>query len=522
MRKFFTKKKIIIGIILIVIIGVIGFSVAKGRNDTSGTLTDTVKKQDLKQTVLATGQVTSSTDLSLSFKGSGVVAKINAKVGQQVKAGDIIANLDQKDQAASLTSARGSLAAAQANYNKVVEGAGGEDVQVSQAAVDAAQTTLDNAKKSLSDTIQQQQTAVANAHKAFLNSTITAVPQGSNSNSGIAPTISGTYNSTVTGTYFLSFYSTSSGKSYKLTGLETAIGDTDAGTVSPLGTRGLFIQFPATVYAGDLWQIDIPNTRAANYVSNLNAYNSAQQTQQTTVNAAQNSVASAQAALDQAMAALALKKAQARPADVAAARAQILSAEGQVQAAAASLENTVIRAPANGTVTTVDIKVGEQSTPGKQAVVVQDVDNLYVEANVSEANIAQVLTGQEVSFTFDALGPDRTFKGTVQTTDPASTVVSGVVNYKVTASVEKLPEIKPGMTANMTILTAEKANVLSVPQRAVLSRDGRKFVRVIDDPKKKTYHEVEVATGMDADGGLVEVTSGLSENQEIVTFINTK
>ncbi len=79
-------------------------------------------------------------------------------------------------------------------------------------------------------------------------------------------------------------------------------------------------------------------------------------------------------------------------------------------------------------------------------------------------------------------------------------------------------EIKPGMTANMTILVGEKDNVLAIPQRAVIS-DGKKNVRVIDNDKNKTYHEVEVQTGMEADGGLVEITSGLNEGQEIVTYI---
>jgi multidrug efflux pump subunit AcrA (membrane-fusion protein) len=78
------------------------------------------------------------------------------------------------------------------------------------------------------------------------------------------------------------------------------------------------------------------------------------------------------------------------------------------------------------------------------------------------------------------------------------------------------------MTANMTILTGEKKAVLAVPQRSVLSKDGKKIVRIVTDTKKKTYTEVEVSTGIDADGGLVEIVGGLQANQEIVTFINKK
>ena len=150
----------------------------------------------------------------------------------------------------------------------------------------------------------------------------------------------------------------------------------------------------------------------------------------------------------------------------------------------------------------------------------QDISNLHVEADVSEANIAQLKPDQSVDLTFDALGPTRTFQGKIQSINPGATVVSGVVNYKVTVGVDNIADIKPGMTANMTILVAQKQGVLTVPQRAVITHDSKNFVRIIDDPIKKTYHEVEVQTGLEADGGIDEVTSGLTEGQTIVTFIS--
>src|SRR5262249_7054128 len=135
--------------------------------------------------------------------------------------------------------------------------------------------------------------------------------------------------------------------------------------------------------------------------------------------------------------------------------------------------------------------------------------------------IASLKLDQPVDMTFDALGPDQHFTGMVTAIDPASTVVSGVVDYKVTASLPKTDQVKPGMTANMSVLVAQKQGVLTVPLRSVLNNNGNKTVRVIDDPKKKTYHEVNVTTGIEADGGLAEVLSGLNEGQEIVTFINS-
>jgi len=214
-----------------------------------------------------------------------------------------------------------------------------------------------------------------------------------------------------------------------------------------------------------------------------------------------------------------LKKAQARPADLEAARAQILSAQGQVQAANAALENTIIRAPSSGTITRVDIKVGQTLTAQTEALVLQNVDQLHLEANISEANVAQIQAQQPVDVTFDALGPDEHYTAVVTNLDLSSTVVSGIVNYKLTASLSKTENVKPGMTANMTILTGEKTGSLAIPSRALFLKDGKKFVRVITDTKTKAYREQAVQTGFEADGGLVEITSGLDEGTAIVTFL---
>jgi multidrug efflux pump subunit AcrA (membrane-fusion protein) len=148
-----------------------------------------------------------------------------------------------------------------------------------------------------------------------------------------------------------------------------------------------------------------------------------------------------------------------------------------------------------------------------------NVNELHTEAAVSEADIASVTVGQTIDNTFDALGPDKHFESKVLTVNPASTVVSGVVNYKVTGSLTNIPGVKPGMTANMTILVTEKKDVLVVPSSAVINKDGKKFIRVIDDTKAKTYHEVEVKTDLEADGGLIEIVSGIDAGTEVVTYI---
>ncbi len=519
MKKFFTKKRIIWTVVILVVVGG-GYRLFSHRNTASAIQTDTVKTQNLQQTVLTTGQVVSAVDLDLSFQSSGVVKQVMVKEGDNVKEGQTLAVLDQTTALASLTSARGTLAQAQANYDKILAGASNEAINVAQKAVDAAQVTLDNAQKSLGQTKAQQDVLVKNAYSALLNSGVTATPGQANVSSD-NPTISGTYTGTEQGQYKVSLYNGGSGLRYTVSGLETGEGPINSGAPVPLGSRGLYIQFPSSaLYATDYWTVDLPNTRASTYLANSNAYQAALQTQQSAVTAAQATVNTAQTALAQAQANLDQERAAARPADIEAAKAQILSAQGQVVAATATWHNTMIQAPANGTITQVDIKVGEQATALKEVMVLQDVGNLHAEANVSEANVASLQVGQSVDYTFDALGPDRHFQGTVQTINPASTVISGVVDYKVTATIPSdIPDIKSGMTANMTISVAKKDNVLAVPSGAVINQNGKQYVRVVDDAKKGTYHQVEVQTGLQADGGLVEITSGLSDGQLIVTYV---
>ena len=517
MKRFFTAKKIIWLIVIVSLISAAAYLLFIKKDINGNIQTEVVKKMDLTQTVLATGQVVSGTDLSLSFQTTGAVKQLAVKEGGKVKAGQFLAALDMTNASASLTTARGALAQAQANYEKVLAGASGEEIKVAEKAVDAAQVTLDNANASLINTKAQQDTAVQNAYATLLNTSITATVNPGSIDT-VAPTISGTYTGTEPGEYKIKVYGVSGSLEFQASGLEFSTGGA-SGVPVPLGKRGLSIKFDSTPSTSDSWTIYIPNIYSSSYVTNNNAYQAALKARDLAVANAQATVNSAQVALAQAQASLEKTKVQARPADIDVVKAAILSAQGQVASAEATIANATLRAPAHGTITSVDIKLGELAVAQKQVMVLQDVNNLHVEADISEANIAQVKAGQEIDVTFDALGPDRHFTAKVQTINPASTIISGVVNFKVTASLDKVAEIKPGMTANLIILVAKKNQVLAVPSRAVINQAGKQSARLVDDSQQKTYHQVEVLTGLEADGGLTEIISGLNEGQEIIVYI---
>lgn len=580
-RKFFTRKKIIWIIVILAIIAGVWYLIAKGKNTTANIQTALVSRQNLEQTVLTTGQVVSAVDLNLSFQGSGVVKQVNVIAGSPVKTGDVLAILNQANAQASFVSAQGSLAQAQANYKKVLAGATPDQINVSQKTVDSAQVAYNNAVSQLANVEQSTAAAISQAETnlADLQSPTT---QLDNKRSAIVVTISNqlaaiqsaldtetrilnddnlrdTFSVTNFGV-LINFksalsqvqpllntanFSLAAAQAYKSdTNIEQAVTDaTNALNQSIVALNYCFSALQNSVTSVKLSQTQLDtykstiNTQTTAENSGISAVRSARQalsdaliaasnsvtnarlSQTQQVTSAQNQINSAQAALQQAKASLMQMKAKAQPADIEAARAQILSAQGQVDAAAANLNNTILKAPTDGTITQVDTKVGEQANAMQEVMVIQDINSLHAEAYVSEANVAYLKLGQSVDYTFDALGPDKHFNGKILTIDPASTVISGVVDYLVKADFPNIPDIKPGMTANMTILITNKDNVLAVANSAIINKNSQQFVRIIDDKQKKTYHEVLVQTGLQADGGLVEIISGLSEGQEIVTYI---
>ncbi|MDD3662716.1 MAG: efflux RND transporter periplasmic adaptor subunit [Candidatus Pacebacteria bacterium] len=488
---------------LVIILLVLAFVFLKPDNDIKNIVTEVAKPIDLSQTVLATGQVTSNTDLALSFKTSGIVSSIKVKVGDKVKEGQVLANLDHDSELASLTSAEGVLAGANARLKKVLEGT---EVSLAKIALDSAKTDYENVKKT-------QETIVLNAYNNLLNSSLEAIPEDGDSDY-VAPTISGTYRLGKEGIIKINSYYSSGGTSFNVSGLTTGTGLSNTIIAQPIGDSGLYITFPdnENIYVRD-WIIEIPNKKASDYLTNLNAYELALKTQASVIAQAEALVSQRQAEYD-------IKYSSSKGSEVELAEADVLSASGQVAQARARYNDTEIKAPADGTITRIDIKLGELAQALNEVIVIEDVDNMYIESNINEANILGLTEGLPVEITFDSFGPEEVFEGIVASIDPSSTLISGVVNYKIKVSVPEVAYLRPGMTANMIIEVREKEGVIAVPSRAILTdKGGNKTIRVITDSKNKKYEEVPVVTGMTGDGGLVEILEGLSSGDEFVALI---
>ncbi len=506
LKKIIRKKYF--WIILIIVLSISGYLFLKPNSSIKNIVTEKAELTNLKQTVLATGQVISNTDLNLSFNISGVVKSIKVKVGDKVRKGQVLATLNQAQALADLTSARGGLEAAKARLEKTIEGSSSQEITLAELAVT-------NAKQNYENTKSQQNTLVQNAYHNLLNSTPVAIPSGGNSDY-VAPTISGNYKLNKEGTININTYYTGSGSSFSASGLTVGNGIITTTTSQPIGNSGLYITFPsATNLSVNNWIIEIPNKNAQNYLTNYNTYQLALKIQQ-------SALTKASALVKQTQAELAIKTASARDSDIKLAQANILSAKGQYQRAQAVYNNTRIIAPANGTITSVDTKLGELAPALKEVIILQSISNIYIDSNINEANIIGLVIGMPVNITFDAFGPDKIFQGKIISIDPSSTLISGVVNYTIKVDVGKIKNLRPGMTANLTIKVREKDEVVAVPSRSILvNENGSKYIRLITNSKNKKYKKVLVTTGLEGDNGLVEITKGLSLGQEFVVFIKS-
>lgn len=451
-----------------------------------------VEQVDLRKTIMASGKVISSTDLALSFQAGDIIRSINPKVGDKVKKGDVIATLQNGSQQANVTKAKGQLLGAKARLQKVIEGASSVDIMAATDALNNAQRTQDR--------------IVDNAFRKLMSDDLVLEETRTDMNPANNPTISGSYNGKTEGVYNFNF----TGSQYNLqySGLES-------GTLpiinlsQALGKNGLTISFPVTSYAySDEWILRIPNKDGKNYTANLNAYNAA-------VANRDEIVGNLRSKLDQV-------KAASRPADISAAQADVLSAEGAVEAAQADLERTILRAPADGTITKIDAKLGDLVTPNTPVITLQDVGNLYIEANVNESDIVGLAVGQPVSITYEALGKAAVFTGVVSEVNLGATINAGIVNYKVKASVNDATNIKPGMTADITIETAKVPGALVLPSRFIHEDAEGKFVYIVTKEEDMKTERRAVTTGLRGDGGYVEVKTGVVAGDKVAADLSGK
>lgn len=625
------KKVIIILIILGVIAASVFYVLSKGKTTTQYT-TAAVTRGKIIQTVNEVGTVKASKEIDLNFLNTGQIQKMNIKIGDSVKSGQVLAELDYSSLLISQKELQANLDISISNYNKLVAGASAEEIAIARAseqqakaayesaqneliktkgavlesvsqaqknlkdledstsndvttyeqAITSAKTNLDNAKSTYGRVIENYKESVLSTVEdklAITKTTLDVIDRTINDEDGedLISIVNIVYLENTKKDYRDSIDLLSKTESvlavtkannnienYNLllsdalatlnkvfsalqncfTALENSV-TSSTFTLTELNALKTGISTEKTTTAAAITSVQTVqqklNDAVLNYDTNVSsAQNSLTQAQVAYDNAlitARNALATAQVAGENQIAAsesrtrataeaYQVAKAQLNKVlaptdknDLALSQAKIRQAQASLDSINKKIEDSMIKAPIDGTITKVNYEIGEQLRAGLSPISMLGENNFEIEVLISEADITKIKKDQQCIITLDAYGEDVEFLGKIDFIEPAETQVQDVVYYKITIVFEPgKEEVKSGMTANVSITTADKDGVLIVPSRAILNKgaEGR-VARVLVDG---VLQEKKITIGLSGDGGLVEVLSGLSEGEMVVTYIN--
>lgn len=471
------------------------------------------------QTVVTTGSVQAATSVDLSFQSGGSISYAGPLVGTHVSAGTTLGTLHAADLAAQLNQAKANLAMQQAKLAGLEAGGRPEDIALSQTAIASASSTLLQARAGVvaaaNDAYEKSDDAIHGKVDQFVVNSRTQSPSlpFALSNSQLQQQIiadrvtienillewqayrrSIPADSSAVDTQALSnitaayLQKTSAFLDEVATGLNAAVSNT---------------AYPMSVIQGYQASVALARAQVSAAASALN----------NTEIVAKND----EAALAQAQSQLVLKQAPASATDIQAQQAMAASAQAAVDLVQAQIGKTVISAPFSGTVTMNNAKPGATATPGVPLISMNSDSRFQVQVFVSNIDVAKIKSQNVAAIKLDAY-PHDSFAGHVVSVDPAATIQNGISAYKVTLQFDRNdPRILAGLSGSIEITTESKENALHVPSSAIITRGNGTFVITHTSTGDVL---TPVGVGITSSDGTTEVTSGLSESDEVRAFGN--
>ncbi len=507
-KKLFTKpasakamawrRRIIWGIVAIVV--VLGaYFLFFNKKTTQQTLT--VHPADFLQQVSVSGKVMATQNLDLSFEQAGIVRAVTVKEGDQVFAGKFIASQDIAQLSAQLSQMRAGIDLQKAKLAQLLAGASHEDVKIAEDKVASADQDLKNADQSTLVTLNTSYNAIYNAY------TVALYMQNTYFTSADAAGIN--------------VQNAKNDISHDLQDAKNNLGDANNGLQGAPDTQiSRVLSDLNNTYAGlkvirEQCDIDVYYSRVtATDKASLDTQKTNINTALTNLTASQTSIASYKTALQQAQNNLDSVKAPARDTDIAVYQAQISQAEAQAQDVQAQIRKREIFAPIDGTITTVNAKVGSISSVTEPAASMISAGKFQIESYVPEIYVALVKIGNDADVTLDAYGADKIFNAEVVSIDPSETIKDGVSTYKLKLELnDNGVDVRNGMTANVVITTEKKSNVIAVPQGIITGDASGKFVPVKNGDK---IEQRAVVVGEISSSGQAEIVSGLKDGDVVI------
>jgi HlyD family secretion protein len=442
---------IIIGVVIgLVALFLIVPMIVKPKNGSGAFQTEALKRGELTAQVGATGTIHSDQTANLAWKSSGTIEKINTAIGQKVNKGDILAVLATTSMPQNVIQAKAQLITAERSL---------EDVKASNTAAAQAQLALVNAE---------------DAVKTAKNRVLTFVTHRGSDDM-----------------------------------IDTADSQLTIADGNLVNAETYFKMF-------DHLKKDDPNYVAA--LSRLTAARTAYDQAKTNFTYLTDKPSALEVQKNDAK--LAIAVAQLADAQRAYDRVKdgpnaddIAAAQAQVDALQATIDTAYLMAPISGEVTDMNIKVGDQVSPGPTAIRVDDLGRMLVDVAVSEVDISRIKPGQDATITLDAV-PGVTYPGKVTEVARVADVVQGVANFNVTVQLTQPDEnVLPGMTAAVNIIVDKLENALLLPNRAVRLENGKRVVYVLRNGKPE---KVGVTLGLSSDTYSEIIDSGLNLGDLII------
>lgn len=474
-----TKKKVVILVIVLIVL-IVGISYFNAVKKAQAAMaepmyrTASVEKKDLKKEVSVNGTIGSVNKQTVESDLSNLeVTQVNVKVGDKVKAGDVICTFD--------------------NTN--------------------LQKQLDNAKKAVSLAEQKSQEGISNAQTSYNN----AVTDQNTNATRNAQAVTDTYNGWQTAIAErdganIAYKQAQTDRANAEAAYQTALQAAGAADTNPTTADGSLCQAEHDAWALAVEKENTTNATLAaaqqKVVATEAAYKDAVQAQQDTATTDSRKIADQNAALKGA-------KLDAQSAT----SGETADSIDQLQK---QIDGCTIVAPIDGTITSLQVESGKYYKGGEIATI-QDESSLLVNATVDQFTISDIKEGMETKIQTDTTG-NLDMAGTLSFISPVPksevdsngrTTVS--TNYEIQATFkEPNDRLRLGMNAKTTILIDEKKNVLAVPASCIQTDGDRTYITVLVDEATGETKEIDVTTGLETAYDVEISGNGVKEGLEVI------
>ena len=560
-KKYAFAHKVMSGIILIAVLGggYWGYGKLTSTSGETRYVVAQVQKGTLIVSITGTGQVSTSNQLDVKPKVSGEILSVPVKNGQAIKSGALIAVVDSTQAQKAVRDAEANLQSAELSLEKLQKPADQLSITQAQNTLAQAQESKQNATDDLakayadgfnevSDTFVDFPNTMVGLHDILFTTnsqlggssqenidyyaSVIELISGTNEGQQFKTDVQTKYDAAKAGydKAFSDYKATS--RSAGPSAIAALIQETnDAVTLASEAIKSannLIQLYRDTFTDHNLTPSSVATshlTTLNGYATTLNSHTSSLLADLTTVRTSTQAIASAERSITANQQSLDKLMGGADGLDIQSSQLTVTQRKNALQDAKDNLTNYYVRAPFDGTIAALNVKVHDFA--GSTAIATIITQSKIAELNLNEVDAASTAVGNKATLTFDAV-PDLTIAGTVSEIDTVGTVSQGVVTYKVKISFDTQDNrVKPGMSVSAAIQTAVKQDVLLVPSSAVKTQGNFSYVQVFNPPltgdtnspqgivSTQTPQQVPVETGLSNDTA-TEIISVLTEGDQVI------